>query len=293
MLASLYFSGLRVKKHEIFQIFLFILIPIMSLVILASFTVFTTEDIIFTHAAVDNKITSLGFAPNQVSAIMGLGAFVAFLCLFIVPSNLLMMRYVLIFCIIWCFSQSALTFSRGGVYNALGAIVAASLYLIRDKKITFYLFFGFIITALLLNFVIFPKLDEFTSGNLGKRFGNIDPTGRDDIAKADLLIFQEHPLFGVGLGQSPEYHILTFHKKAASHTEPTRMLAEHGSFGLLALLVLVLILFSRLTRKTSPLEKAVIVSVTIWAFLYMGHAAMRLAAPALLFGLGSITLDEE
>ena len=46
----------------------------------------------------------------------------------------------------------------------------------------------------------------------------------------------------------------------------------------------------RLLAKTSGRNKALTIAFTVWALLFMSHAAMRLAVAPYLFGLGAITI---
>jgi O-antigen ligase len=118
-----------------------------------------------------------------------------------------------------------------------------------------------------------------------QRFADRGLTGRDRIMKADWIVFLENPLLGVGPGQSYAAHAITF-KASSAHTEYTRLLAEHGSFGALAILLLAWMAWRRWRRKERAPEKGVGLACMAWAVLYMGHSAMRLAAPAYMFGLG-------
>jgi hypothetical protein len=108
---------------------------------------------------------------------------------------------------------------------------------------------------------------------------------------ADLQAFQDHWLTGIGVGQANDYHD-DLGLAAGVHTEYSRLLAEHGLFGFGALLMLFFLVVQRLRLGLPPLEKAFIISVTVWALLYMTHAAMRLVAPSLMFGLGSAVFSE-
>jgi hypothetical protein len=74
----------------------------------------------------------------------------------------------------------------------------------------------------------------------------------------------------------------------ASHTEFTRLLSEHGTFGLLALLVLVAVAGLAYLRAPSALEKAWVSAFSGWAFIEMSHSAMRIMAISFLFGLAVI-----
>ncbi len=67
------------------------------------------------------------------------------------------------------------------------------------------------------------------------------------------------------------------------------MLSEHGSLGLLALVLLVSVIITRFTSKLPSTTKAFILGMTVWTVLYMFHAATRLVAPSFLFGLSSAT----
>jgi hypothetical protein len=65
------------------------------------------------------------------------------------------------------------------------------------------------------------------------------------------------------------------------------MLAEHGSLGVMALVILLFISMKRVVSIGDPVEKAIVLSFTVWALIFMAHSAMRLAAPSFIFALGS------
>jgi uncharacterized membrane protein YGL010W len=75
---------------------------------------------------------------------------------------------------------------------------------------------------------------------------------------------------------------------ASSHTEFSRLLAEHGLFGLGALLLLALMTAQRFRQAQTPVSRAMVLSMMGWSLLFMAHSAMRLAAPAFLFGLAFV-----
>jgi O-antigen ligase len=136
-------------------------------------------------------------------------------------------------------------------------------------------------------------LDQYTGGTLSTRYQDFDLTNRDLLIQADLQTFWANPIFGIGPGQSKYEHevLLDLSNVARDHTEYSRVLAEHGSLGLLSLLLLIVMSAKRIFRRNSPLKKAIIVSFTVWTILYMFHSATRLAAPSVIFGLGSVFLD--
>jgi O-antigen ligase len=190
--------------------------------------------------------------------------------------------------------QSALTFSRGGLYMATGGAAVAVIFMIQDRRSRLRLFALIAALFLVINFILLPQLDEFTGGALSKRFSDTRTTGRDGIALSDLQVFIEHPLVGVGPGQTRHYRELdSAFSKSAAHTEFSRLLAEHGAFGLVAIVVLLLMAFQHFSQARTARGRAVAGSMTAWGLLFMISAAMRLVAPCFVFGLAAATVLPE
>ena len=87
---------------------------------------------------------------------------------------------------------------------------------------------------------------------------------------------------------SSSVRIKYYELRAAAHTEYSRLLAEHGSAGALALLILLLILWKAYWRAPSAFARAWTASLAAWSLVEMGHAAMRIAAISFIFGLALI-----
>jgi len=195
---------------------------------------------------------------------------------------------------VWLGTQSALTFSRGGLYTAAGAAVLGILYLTRDasSRIRIVLIAGFLFVF--GSYVVLPRLETFTGGALSTRFENTNTTGRDRIAEADLQIWYDNPVFGVGAGESKVEHA-QYLRRISTHTEYTRLLAEHGVLGLAAgilLLAMAAQSFLHLGQMRDARAKALLAPMVIWTLLYMLDKAMRLVAPSFTFGLGFIVIQE-
>ena len=77
---------------------------------------------------------------------------------------------------------------------------------------------------------------------------------------------------------------------AATHTEFSRLISEHGSFGLIALFSLIAMVIINFRRQRTTLGRALVVGVSVWCVLFMINAGMRLAAPSFLWGLTFITI---
>lgn len=235
-----------------------------------------------------NRWTSGGLGPNQVSVALGLGAFLA-LMYFILFDKPRSNRIIMLLIAIWFFSQAVFTFSRGGVYSAVAAIAVAAFYLMRDRRARMVLVVGGGLAVAALAFVIVPALDAFSGGVLLVRFQDTGTTGRNLIFQEDIQTFLRNPIFGVGLGESIYYHADVW-RETVAHSELSRMLADHGLFGLASLLVLAWITAERvLSRRTTPVQKALVVSLTAWAVVTTMHVATRMAGPSFAFGLAAAT----
>jgi O-antigen ligase len=130
-----------------------------------------------------------------------------------------------------------------------------------------------------------------TSGLIDKRYANQDALGREkaDIStgRADLMSFEideflKHPVLGVGVGKIKELRQKTEGIEAASHNEMSRILSEHGLFGMTAFLILLITpLLFRMRHKSNIF----FYSCYFFWFLTINHSSMRIAAPAFIYGL--------
>lgn len=277
-----FFWQITLTVEDLQRMFLAFICPIVSIASIVLVGILVNSNLSFNNSS--NFATSGGYGPNQVSAVLGLGALAAFLWIFnknVARSLKITLLITLLFLIV----QSALTFSRGGLYAAGAAAILASLYLIRDRRLRMQFVLGSVAVFAVVNFLVLPQLDEFTTGALSKRFSDTRMSGRDRIIMDDLEVFNEHLLFGVGPGQAK--HFREGHNKAAAHTEFSRLLAEHGIFGLAALLLMLGLTIRHFRRAQTPQAKAIVVALTVWSFLSMASVAMRTVAPAFLFGLAA------
>ncbi len=238
-----------------------------------------------------SKVTAAGIGPNQVSSALGLGSFLAFCLVFLAPRRG-PARYVFAVLSCWLAAQSVLSLSRGGFWTAVGASLVLCFYVLRSPRTRGAAILIVGAMVLVAQFKVLPALDDYTRGTVTRRFTDRGLTGRDQIMRADLILFRENPLFGVGPGQSYGGHALTF-RPSSAHTEYTRLLAEHGAFGVLAVLMLLAMVWTRWRRAEPLFAKGLSLAFTAWTFLYMFHAAMRLVAPGLMFGLGAARLIVE
>ncbi|CAI2765376.1 O-antigen ligase family protein [Flavobacterium collinsii] len=238
-----------------------------------------------------NFETSGGFGPNQVSTILGLGIFIFFtqLILFSKSKKMLILNGGLL---IFLTYRGIVTFSRGGVITALVMIVCLLLLLYRFSntrgKKKFVLVF--ILTGL-MGIGVWGYSSFQTNGLIEKRYANQDERGRqkkdrlggrEQIINEELKLFVENPILGVGAGMGKQIRKEVFGEEVASHNEITRMLSEHGLFGVLGIL---LIFVAPLILYLKNRQHLYFFSFFVFWLLTINHAAMRTAAPAFVYAL--------
>lgn len=292
MTCALFFSNLRLNTENIQKLLLSLIAPTLGVATIAIYSTTTTEKLVFGEGS--NLVTSGGFGPNQVSATLGLGVLAAWM--FIIIGKTKWWLKLIIFASMGVLAvQSALTFSRGGLYNAVGSILIGSLFLMRDATSRIKLILVFAAIFVVTSYVILPRLEDFTGGALSNRFSNTDASGRSEIVMADLDIWKENPLLGIGPGMAKGARGLYYSRAGtnSAHTEFTRLLSEHGSLGLCAFLILLVMGIKNLRRARTNKGRAVVASMLGWSFLYMLNAAMRLVAPAFIFGIIFTTIHDK
>jgi len=281
MMVAWFFWQIRLSPIERQGLYVAAIGPILGVASITFLSTVLNPDIAF--GSESNMEASGGFGPNQVSAMLGLGALLALLAV-TEDEHGSGFKPLMLACIAVLAMQSALTFSRGGLYNAGAAAVIGSVYFVRDTRTRFKAIGAGLLLVLLGNYVIFPALDRFTDGALSSRFSDTGLTNRDSIVEADLAIWQDHMLLGVGPGLGNE-HREAYVRNTPAHTEYTRMLAEHGLLGLASLIALAGLIVQTIRQPRPLRESAVMVALFAWGLLFMLSYGMRLAAPSFVIGL--------
>jgi O-Antigen ligase len=283
------FSNLKVRVEHLYKILVAFIAPVIGIASITALTTYSLSEI--SKADVSDKVTSGGFGPNQVSAALGLGVLFAIFFL-LNPKSGIALKVVMFLVVVVLGVQSALTFSRGGLYMAALGTILASFYLMRKPgaRIRIVAVIGAIV--LVGNFFLLPRLDAFTGGALSTRFMNTSSTGRDKIVMIDLDIWRNNLILGVGPGVAM-LHRYRAYKWIAAHTEFSRLLAEHGVFGLVAIALLIAMAVQAMRRANTVMGKALAAAMIGWTFLFLLVDGMRMAAPSLTFGLSWITFVSE
>jgi hypothetical protein len=270
-------------------------LPIIScMVYLTLFTPNIQEVITGTES---NFQTSGGYGPNQVATILGLGMFIFFSRVILDSKTKLqiIINLIIAFNITY---RGMLTFSRGGMITGFLMIILLLVFLYFKSNYGGRVKLNYIIVFLVFAMMATWTYTSFQTGGLiNKRYSNQDAagrvkksqfTGREDVARNEISTFLKNPLFGVGVGKGVEVRENETGIFILSHDEITRMLAEHGSLGVLALVILFftpLILYLE-----NKFNMFLLCFVAFW-FLTINHAAMRTAAPAFVYSLSLLNVQ--
>lgn len=235
-----------------------------------------------------NLATSAGFGPNQVSLTMGIGMVSSLLLA--ITSRRPSLRIIAISAFMLLVVQGVLTFSRTGPFLAvLGAIGAIVGYSRSVPRALLNLARGAVVLVIVV-VMIGPWIESFTGGQASQRFRTAQVSHRDEIATADLAVFAASPLFGTGVGASPDARFKQGLKASPSHTEQTRLLAEHGVFGAAALVLILVMGIQAVRRQTVRVGRGWAVCWVVWAFAAMSVSANRVAVVPFAFGLAALLL---
>jgi hypothetical protein len=282
MACALFFSRVQLDERRMGRLMAWLIFPLSAIAAAILFGLSTSANVEFGSGA--NFAASGGFGPNQVSGSLGLGALYGLLLALDLRLNT-KLRLLFLALSLWFAAHSALSFSRTGLYLLAAGLLAAAPFLsLRGLLSPKNLILACV--ALVAGLATWAYLVRFTGGMISSRFANTGVTGRDRIAGLDLEIWKQNTLSGVGLGLSAKDRAQSAGDFHASHVEYTRLLAEHGLFGLAAAVFLLVVSLRPLVTGLSGFTKAAVVAGVVWALASMLASAMRTALPGFLIGLG-------
>ncbi len=305
-LAIVYFSQIRIDNEDLEKymrlLFWVLVAPLL-------FTILKTpsyDEIEFTLSA--NFKTSGGFGSNQVSSAFGLGFFVMFMAWFqnwkLSGSKLLDVFFMMVFLF-----QAIMTFSRGGVIGGVIGILVVMIFIIKNSSYGAYTknyrLVKYVILISIAGFMLFKIADGITGGMIMNRYkgetagtllGTKEQTlnnitsNRYDIFRGDLELWSQNPVFGVGVGASR--YLRSRVDDVIAHVELSRLMAEHGIFGIIYFLFLISFGIQILKKNSrfNLLNGYFLVALFVLAVITTFHASMRTFITPLLIGLASITI---
>jgi hypothetical protein len=228
---------------------------------------------------------------------LGLGVFFLFVRL-LIPYRSKLVHFIMMFFLMAMAYRALITFSRGGVIVAVVMIIVFSfiLYFSTSLKTKFKLSYKLIgVVGAVFAIWLYALLQ--TGGLIGNRYTNRDAlgrekadvtTGRAQLIEADIVAFSESPVFGLGVGRVKQFYINRLNIELPSHNEVARMFSEHGALGLIALLILIIApTFTKLYGR----KNIFFYPLLLFWLLTISHSAMRIAAPAFIYGLALLNLN--
>ncbi|MEO8209831.1 MAG: O-antigen ligase family protein [bacterium] len=247
-ISAIYFYRRKFSPASLRKLFLAMLYPITAMSIFVYFRSGSLENVNFTTES--NFQASGGFGPNQVSTIFGLGILIIAASYFL-NIRLFRIKYLNVILLMAFLIRGLATFSRGGVLAPMVAIVLCIILMtFTDRR--FQLRMNRIVYTFLIicvvGFLGFNYVNDVSGGRLEMRFKGVSQynaersnmfSGREEIFDQDIQIFQENALIGVGPGMAMEKRGEIGGVEVAAHIEYSRLLAEHGIFGMVAILILV------------------------------------------------------
>ena len=138
-----------------------------------------------------------------------------------------------------------------------------------------------------------------SKGIIIKRYANEDTRGfaQDEpkCSRKKLIIrefhkFIENPVFGIGVGKGKQESKKELGKEVSTHCEITRMLSEHGIFGCIAILILIITPLSLFYENSKNIY---FFSFYLFWLLTISHSGMRLAAPSFLYALSLLNINDK
>lgn len=288
-ITALYTYQRKVTMEQIGTILLLIGLPIFSCCIYLFLYAPDVQSIVTSTGS--NFATSGGFGPNQVATVLGFGVFV-FLSrmLFFSPSTIFLVLNAVIAMLLGY--RGLVTFSRGGMITGiviLAVLLLFTYFQINNRGKSKLLFLSVI--AVLASVLMFAYSSLQTGGLIENRYTNKDLrgrvkestlSGREDIMQSEINFFLERPFLGIGVAMGAKLRNDETGIIVVSHNEITRMLAEHGSLGIIALLIL---LFTPMILYLDNTHNVYVFCFLAFWLLTINHAAMRLAAPSFIYAL--------
>ncbi|PBI89479.1 O-Antigen ligase [Flavobacterium sp. ACN2] len=289
VICAIYMLNRRIALERLKDIMIALGLPIITTTVYLFLYTPNIRDVV--TGTQSNFETSGGFGPNQVSTILGLGMFVFFTQVILFSKSKLDL-FINSGLFVFISYRGIVTFSRGGIITAVVMIVFLLLFLyyFSNSKGKNKLKLIFVLTGI-LSVGIWTYSSFQTRGLIEKRYANKDSAGREkkdrlggreEIMDAEINLFIDNPFLGVGAGLSKSKRIEELGVEVASHNEITRLLAEHGVFGLAAFLILFIVPFFQYINNKQHLF---FLSFYFFWLLTINHAAMRTAAPAFIYAL--------
>jgi O-antigen ligase len=279
---AVYFSRTFINEERLRHLAMVILAPVISIATLSLYNIITLgEELQFRESA--NRLASGGGGPNQVSNTLAFGIILCWLLIY--QRKLSGIHRVMISFIMVALSvPMILTLSRGGVFTTIIVVVGTSPFLVQSRRKRIRLLIAGASVMLILFMVVWPRVNQYTAGAAERRYSNLQ-SSRWDLMRSEFLVFLDNPLLGVGPGHARHDVTQYMGFELQAHVEFTRLLAEHGMFGVVAMIAFFLGFYKRLRYAASPEWRAWVVGAMLFCCTYLMQSATRTVAPCFAYGL--------
>ncbi|WP_430466447.1 O-antigen ligase family protein [Winogradskyella ouciana] len=295
--AALFCYDKKISIKQLHKLLLYTVLPIITHTIYIFFYNPSVKEVL--SGTGSNRSASGGWGANQVSCILGLGMLIIAIRLFAKsPTKGLKILNIVIFSAISY--RAIVTFSRGGVLTAIITIVAFLVIyysvVSKRKRGNIIMMSVIFVFSMALTWLISSSQ---TDGYIDLRYENKDHLGREkaDITTGRGQLFEEeisgfisNPFFGIGSSRAKDERIEIEGQGVTSHSEVSRLLAEHGMFGVA---ILIILLFKPIDFRSRNKRNYLFYAFMGFWFATINHSSMRLAAPAFIYALALLNVTYE
>ncbi|GAB2778635.1 O-antigen ligase family protein [Salinimicrobium soli] len=294
--SALYCYYKKITRYEMEKVIIMLLMPLITtMAYLHLYTPRLDQSLISMSG---NYAATGGYGPNQISTVLGMGAFLLVTRLFVIRTRWI--NIVDLFLLGVMSYRAMVTFSRGGVITAFICVVSFIIIwyykqgAAEKTRINFKV--GVLLLAMFLSW-IFTNFqtgglifNRYTNRNAAGQLKDDITTGRAELVETELEGFYHNPVLGLGVGKGYDFRKEELGIEIASHSEISRLLSEHGMLGVVAVLILIFVpLLFWLKFKNNYYFLAF---VAFW-FLTINHSAMRIAMPAFVYGLALLYIVDD
>ena len=293
--AVVYFYRRPIPIGELSAIFQRMLLPMAAIIAWLFIRTPGLGEIKFEYGA---NFAASGYGPNQMASVLGAGILLIGLAfLFRVP--LFRWKPMALILLALLAYRGLLTFSRGGMAIPILILGGMVVYFTLNSR-AFRAQFGRIIAVggvlVLLGLGVYTYINQRTGSALYNRYAGIShgkqvgavryTSGRLDILQIDGEIFRDHPLLGIGPGAGNEMRVVYgYGSKVAAHIEFSRLPAEHGILGIVALGILLFFPLWEFFQRKGLNQRFLLIAGALFCLGFMAHSATRIALPMFMYGL--------
>jgi O-antigen ligase len=212
--------------------------------------------------------------PNQISIILSAAIFI---CFYLAEKSRREVKYLC-----WALAGSftllmILTFSRGGLYILIGAVLAYHLL----KRPSFRSLAAVVVFAG-ISALVFHLAADVTEGVIVNRYNQFETSNRVQLMSEGWRMLVDHPVWGVGTGNfyttlyRNGYRVI-----AGAHNEVVRAGSEHGLIGLFTWIAFAICSLIQAAKRFRGEARAFRLTFLLIAIVSLGYNGLKLMAQPL------------